>query len=433
MPVVYCLGATASPLSATGTSLLWYTTATGGTGSTTAPTPLTGTAGSNTYYVSQTITSNGVACEGARAAIVVTVSAATAAPGVTTPVVYCLGATASALTATASRSGTLLWWGTNLTGGTSSSTAPTPSTATAGNTTYYVSQTVTTNGVTCEGARALIVVTVNALPNDPTLSITPPTCSNSNGTVTVTNPTGSDYLYSNNGGTFQSGVSFTIASNAVYSIKVKRVSTGCISGAISGTMGNAVQTPAADVVIQTAPSCSLSTGTLKVVMAGPPTADYDNTIFEFSNGGAFGSNPVFTFVAGAGYNITVRRKSDNTCTAIAFCAGEIAPKVTSSATSQQNATVLLTEPVTSNTKVSAFPNPFNDKVRFSLESAVSGQGSLELYNLMGQKLGILFQGRVEQGRTRTIDYNVPATQRGSLIYIFRVGDQKSTGTVIGLK
>ena len=37
----YCQGATASALTATGTNLLWYTTATGGTGSATAPTPST--------------------------------------------------------------------------------------------------------------------------------------------------------------------------------------------------------------------------------------------------------------------------------------------------------------------------------------------------------------------------------------------------------
>ncbi|MBC7511167.1 MAG: hypothetical protein H7320_20845, partial [Ferruginibacter sp.] len=121
-PVVYCLGTTASPLSATGTSLLWYTTASGGTGSTTAPTPSTAIEGNTTYYVSQIVTNNGVACEGARAAIVVTVNAATAAPGVA-PVVYCLDATASPLSST----GTSLLWYTTASGGTGSTTAPTPS------------------------------------------------------------------------------------------------------------------------------------------------------------------------------------------------------------------------------------------------------------------------------------------------------------------
>jgi hypothetical protein len=57
---------------------------------------------------------------------------------------YCVGATATALTATAATGHTLNWY-TVATGGTASTTAPVPSTATAGITTYYVSQ-VNANG-----------------------------------------------------------------------------------------------------------------------------------------------------------------------------------------------------------------------------------------------------------------------------------------------
>ncbi len=66
----YELGETATPLTATGTSLMWYASATGGTGSTTAPTPSTATAGTTTYYVSQTLDE----CEGPRAEITVKVT-----------------------------------------------------------------------------------------------------------------------------------------------------------------------------------------------------------------------------------------------------------------------------------------------------------------------------------------------------------------------
>ncbi|MEI6507263.1 MAG: GEVED domain-containing protein, partial [Bacteroidota bacterium] len=48
----YCQNATASVLSATGVNtLMWYTSSTGGIGSSTAPTPLTTTAGTTSYYV----------------------------------------------------------------------------------------------------------------------------------------------------------------------------------------------------------------------------------------------------------------------------------------------------------------------------------------------------------------------------------------------
>jgi Concanavalin A-like lectin/glucanases superfamily/Secretion system C-terminal sorting domain/Ig-like domain CHU_C associated len=78
---------------------------------------------------------------------------------VTTPVTYTQGATATALTATVGANGTSLVWYTTATGGTGT-TAPTPSTATVGSNSYWVSST---NANGCESARTEIVVQV-ALP-----------------------------------------------------------------------------------------------------------------------------------------------------------------------------------------------------------------------------------------------------------------------------
>ncbi len=73
-PVIYCLNATAQPLTATPTesnNLLWYTQAVGGTGSATAPTPDTSIAGNTSYYVANADTTG---CEGPRAEIEVMVN-----------------------------------------------------------------------------------------------------------------------------------------------------------------------------------------------------------------------------------------------------------------------------------------------------------------------------------------------------------------------
>ena len=180
-PVIYCQNATAVPLTASGSNLLWYTIPTGGTGSTTAPTPSTATPGSTLYYVSQTVNN----CEGPRATITVVVNALPAAPGVTTPVTYCQNATAVQLTATGSN---LLWY-TVPTGGTGNATAPTPSTSTVGSTTYYVSQTVNN----CEGTRASITVVVNALPAAP--GVTTPVTYCQNATASPLTATGSNLLW----------------------------------------------------------------------------------------------------------------------------------------------------------------------------------------------------------------------------------------------
>ncbi len=159
--IFYCNNEVAAPLTAAASAnctLNWYTTATGGTPSTTSPTPSTTTLGSTNYYVSQTITSTG--CEGTRAEIIVTVNPLPTAP-VVNNISYCHNEIAIPLTAIASASCTLNWYSTP-TGGTSSATSPTPSTATVGTIKYYVSQTITATG--CEGARSEISVIVNPLP-----------------------------------------------------------------------------------------------------------------------------------------------------------------------------------------------------------------------------------------------------------------------------
>ena len=165
--VNYCQNSIATPLTATGTNLLWYTTATGGTGSATAPTPDTTTAGITNYYVSQTV----AGCEGSRAIIVVSIIATPLAPPVLTPVTFCQYSTVAPLNAL----GPNLLWYTDPNLGTGSITAPTPDTETAGTTTYYVSQSISG----CEGPRSAIEVIISAAPSEPIVTTPVSYCQNS--------------------------------------------------------------------------------------------------------------------------------------------------------------------------------------------------------------------------------------------------------------
>ncbi len=75
---------------------------------------------------------------------------------------YAVGATASPLTATLTGGATTLKWYTTATGAGYTATAPTPSTASAGITSYWVSQA---NATGCEGPRALVKVYVGTIDN----------------------------------------------------------------------------------------------------------------------------------------------------------------------------------------------------------------------------------------------------------------------------
>ena len=102
--LTYCQYATAAPLTATplaGYTLNWYYSATGGTGSSTAPIPSTAVASPypQYYYVSQI---DPLGCEGHRYSMKVTVNSGAAKPAATAPTPYCQNTTATVLTATGS-------------------------------------------------------------------------------------------------------------------------------------------------------------------------------------------------------------------------------------------------------------------------------------------------------------------------------------------
>lgn len=152
-PADFCEGSEASGWNVTpnsGNTLLWYTSATGGDGSPSTPVIPNTPAGIKKIWVSQVASS----CESPRKELSVEVLSAPSAPSVESPVTYNLNDTPLQLTATGSN----LKWYSEATGGSGSSTAPTPSTNVAGSTTYYVSQST---GGACESPRASIVVTVS--------------------------------------------------------------------------------------------------------------------------------------------------------------------------------------------------------------------------------------------------------------------------------
>jgi lysophospholipase L1-like esterase len=320
--VPYCQNATAIPLTATGTALKWYTAATGGTGITTAPTPTITAIGTTNYYVSQitnscesprsliavtvnavpvaTISSttsttfctggsvlltasagssykwmngntqvgtaatyaasttgnytvevtNANGCKATSASTSVTVNTLPNAPSVSSSIMYCQNTTATVLTAI----GTGLKWYIAASGGTALATAPTPTTVSTGTINYYVSQT--TNG--CESLRALIFVTVNALPTA-TISSTTPTTFCTGGSVLLTASTGSSYKWMS--GTIQVGTASTYSATTTgtYTVEVTNANNCKVTSTATTVMVNAA--PTAPVVTSPVMYCQNASAT----------------------------------------------------------------------------------------------------------------------------------------------------------------------------
>jgi hypothetical protein len=157
--------------------------------------------------------------------------------------------------------------------------------------------------------------------------------------------------------------------------------------------------------------------------------------YSITNGNEFSSNPVFTGL-GSGAVTGFKVRNSYGCETSANCA-----TVTSCSTSSAapvntvvESSVLIKTPLSSlmNKKptVRAFPNPFHGLVNFSIQTPLAGKTVLEVFDVAGRKIGVVFQGYMSAGETRTLPYNLPMNYNGTLIYRLSVGEQQTNGKLI---
>ncbi|MES2430588.1 MAG: hypothetical protein V4556_06590 [Bacteroidota bacterium] len=94
--------------------------------------------------------------------------------------------------------------------------------------------------------------------------------------------------------------------------------------------------------------------------------------------------------------------------------------------------VTVTEKKTGTLNVAAYPNPYTDKVNFSITSPVSGIGTMEVYNMIGQKIATVYKGHLFAGIPVRMNYNFLSSNSNNLIYILKVGSYKVSGKLTKL-
>jgi len=149
-----------------------------------------------------------------------------------------------------------------------------------------------------------VINTQPVTPSVPSLSVTQPTCSVQSGTITVTAPTGA-YTYNVDGGTYQSGTSFSGLPPGSHTVIVEDNSSTCTSSnsASVNTLPVIPSTPSLSV---TQPSCSVQSGTITVTA---PTGAYSYNV----DGGAYQSGTSFSGLAPGSHTVIVEDNS-STCT-----------------------------------------------------------------------------------------------------------------------
>jgi hypothetical protein len=84
---------------------------------------------------------------------------------------------------------------------------------------------------------------------------------------------------------------------------------------------------------------------------------------------------------------------------------------------------------TQTTMVKAYPNPFSDKIKFVITSPISGDGSLDVYNMMGQRVKTVYNGFIAEG-TQIFELSLSTKQVANLVYVLRIGNKQMTGKIL---
>jgi hypothetical protein len=72
----------------------------------------------------------------------------------------------------------------------------------------------------------------------------------------------------------------------------------------------------------------------------------------------------------------------------------------------------------------AYPNPFRARTRFDLRVKKSQRVSVEVYNLLGQRVRTLFEGRLRADSKRTFTFEAGSLPSG--LYLYRIEGETFT-------
>lgn len=361
----YCAGETASTLTATATgtnNLVWYTTATGGTALTSAPTPATTNAGTYNYYVAQ---ANAEGTEGPRTMITVTVNALPSTPVIAAngPTTFCTGGSVDLTTATAN---SYAW-----TGGLSTLTTQTITVNTSG--TYIVT---VTNANGCSASSNAITVNVSNAPV-PTIQTTGNTALCAGQTVSLTASSADSYTWST-GDTTQ-----TIVVSTAGSFYVTTTNSNACDG-VGQSASIAVTVTPQPVAIVGSPSIN---GTVVTFSNNSTDATaYSWDFGDFTNSSA--SAPVHAYAASASYQVTLTAINGN-------------------CTSDTTFTVAITvglEELNNVAEIVLFPNPTSANAQLSMNVIEGGNVEVAIQTVNGQVMKTIINDYLTIGKqTITID------------------------------
>jgi hypothetical protein len=83
-----------------------------------------------------------------------------------------------------------------------------------------------------------------------------------------------------------------------------------------------------------------------------------------------------------------------------------------------------------NIAVRAYPNPYEETLIFEVTVKNAGQSTLELYNMLGQKIATVYDGFLKANSKTTVKFDVPQAQQKNLVFFFRQNGKSVNGRLV---
>ena len=300
-------------------------------------------------------------------------------------------------------------------------------TVTPASTTTY---TVTVTGANGCSATDDVKVTVDK---------TPPTA-NAGADVTVNCTTPSATLTATGGGSYSwstgattASITVSPASTTTYTVTVTAANGCTASDAVTVTADN--QPPSITSICVVQPTIC-SKGSITINASGGSGIQYS------IDGSTFQSSPDFNnLITGDVKGIYIINAAGCAPSAPVNCA-DIASSCagTTINTIKTSGTVVLSDAVapaqkekgvinSEGLKVKAFPNPFLKTINFQFTSPLSGKAIMELFDITGKKIAVVYEGMVKAGATNTVRYNAYGSAAGMMIYNLKVEGKTVRGKI----
>lgn len=287
--------------------------------------------------------------------------------------------------------------------------------------------------ITGIGVLVPIGINATAVPTNGTCG-TNGTPTNGSIALTVTLGTASSFAWSATaGGPVPAGKSadedLTDLPTGTYSVLVTNAA-GCYK-AITGLAITVPTVPNAATICKIEPGlCGPATGTINVLTPA-------GTGYEYSkNGGTnWQTSTSFTGLAAGSSPSILVKNSDGCWSAATVCSSASVCAPEEKSTSQTVKEVDNMRPLGSGEleaalSVRAMPNPFSNQVRFMIKSAYSGIGSLDIYNMQGQKVKNVYTGYIRAGSSYFDLKIADNTNTSQLIYVLSINGERVTGKLL---